>query len=131
MSQQNVEIVWRCLAARDRGDYSTASELFDRDVVVDLSARPDGRIYYGRAEAAKALRSWVELWDDYGYEPEDVLDAGEKVVVLFRETGRGRESGAATVFLGATVWTIQHGKVVHTKTYTDRSEALEAVGLGE
>ena len=33
--------------------------------------------------------------------------------------------------MGATVWTVRHGRVVHTKVYTDRREALEAVGLSE
>ncbi len=75
--------------------------------------------------------AWVERWDDYSYEVEDFLDAGEEVVVLFRESGRGKESGATVEIVGATVWTICEGKVVRTKTYTDRRKALEAVGLQE
>ncbi len=132
MSQENVEIVQRCLAARaDGGLYVDALDLIDPDVVVDLSARPDGRVYYGWRDAANALVTWVDRWDDYRYEAEDFLDAGEEVVVLFRESGRGKESGATVEIVGATVWTIREGKVVRTKTYTDRRKALEAVGLSE
>jgi ketosteroid isomerase-like protein len=131
MSQENVELVRRCLAARDRGDYRAASALFHPDVVVDLSARPDGRVYWGGRDAARAMQHWVDLWDDYSYEAEDVLDAGDSVVVLFRERGRAKASGASVELLGATVWTIRDGKVASSKTYTDRAEALAAVGLAE
>lgn len=129
MSAENVDKVRRCVAARDRGDYSAARDLIDPDVVVDLSVRPDGRVYNGRLAAARALEAWVDLWDDYRYVPEKFLDAGDKVVVLFRESGRGRESGVTSEMLGATVWTIRDGMVVHTKVYTDRKRALRDVGL--
>jgi ketosteroid isomerase-like protein len=131
MSQENVEVVRRCLAARDQGDYASARSLFDPRVVVDLSVRPDGRVYHGGADAAQAMRDWVERWEDYSYAAEEVLDAGENVVVFFRERGRGKGSGASTELVGATVWTLKEGKVVRMKTYTDRTEALEAVGLRE
>jgi ketosteroid isomerase-like protein len=131
MSRENVEIVRRCVAARDRGDYLAAWSLFDPDVVVDLSVRPDGRVYYGGPDAVKAMQTWVERWDDYSYIAEDFLDAGDEVVVLFRESGRGKDSGVTTELLGATVWTLREGRVVRMKTYTDRAEALEAVGLRE
>ena len=128
MSQENVEVVLRCIEARDRGDYAAARDLFDPNLVVDLSARPDGRLYFAGKDAARAMREWVELWHDYTYEVQEVVDAGDEVVVLFREAGRGKESGAAIELLGATVWTVREGRVVRTKTYTDRREAFEAVG---
>jgi ketosteroid isomerase-like protein len=131
MSRENVELVRQCLAARDLGDYRAAQELFHPDLVVDLTARPDGRVYRGREEAAEAMRAWVAVWDDYSYEPQEVIDAGDEVVVFFRETGRGKESGILTEFLGATVWTVEKGRVVRTKTYADRRQALEAVGVRE
>lgn len=121
----------RCLAARGRGDYAAAAELFDPEIVVDLTERPDGGLYRGRAEAAEAMRAWVASWDEYSYEVEDLIDAGGEVVVLFRESARGKESGASSRLLGATVWTVRHGRVVQTKTYTDRARALAAVGLAD
>ena len=129
MSRANVEIVQRCVAARDRGDYADAWALFDPDVIVDLSVRPDGRVYHGGPDALRAMEEWVDRWDDYSYVAEDVLDAGDEVVVLFRESGRGKDSGVTTELVGATVWTLREGRVIRMKTYTNRTEALEAVGL--
>jgi len=131
VSQENLALIRRCVTARDPGSYAAVARLIDPEVVVDLSVRPDGRVYRGRRKAFEALRSWVDRWEDYSYEVERLIDAGDQVVVLFRETGRGKESGVASEIVGATVWTVADGKVVHTKTYTDRREALEAVGLSE
>ena len=75
------------------------------------------------------MREWVRTWDEYVYEVERMIDAGDEVVVFFRERARSKDSGVSVQFLGATVWTVRDGLVVRTKTYTDRKEALEAVGL--
>lgn len=131
MSRENLEVVKSCLAARGRGDYLRAIGHFHPDVVVDLTARPDGQLYGGRRQAASAMRAWVRVWDGYVYEVERMIDAGDVVVVFFRERGRSKDSGVAVQFLGATVWTVRDGLVVRTKTYTDRKEALDAVGLRE
>lgn len=129
VTQENVDLVRRCLAARGEGTYLEAGALFDPDVSVDLSVRPDGRVYRGRREALEAMRAWVQRWEDYRYEAERFFDAGDRVVVFFRELGRGRESGVAVELVGATVWTIHDGKVIRTRTYSDRREALNAVGI--
>jgi ketosteroid isomerase-like protein len=131
MSRENVELVKRCLAARGDGTYLDAAALFDPDLTVDLSVRPDGRVYHGRREALEAMRACVERWDDYQYEAESFFDVEDRVVVFFREVGRGKGSGAAAQLVGATVWTIRDGRVIHTQTYTDRRRALDAVGLRE
>jgi ketosteroid isomerase-like protein len=32
---------------------------------------------------------------------------------------------------GASLWTVRNGKIVRMESYTDRSDALRAVGLAE
>ncbi|HWH45255.1 MAG TPA: nuclear transport factor 2 family protein [Thermoleophilaceae bacterium] len=131
MSSENLDIVRRCVTARDSSGYAAVARFIHPDVVVDLTARPDGRIFRGRAEAARALQSWIGQWEEYSYEAERFIDAGEHIIVFFREHGRGRESGVTSEIVGATVWTVAAGKVIATKTYTNRREALDAVGLRE
>jgi ketosteroid isomerase-like protein len=131
MAQENIELVKRCIAARGEGTYRDAAGLFDPDVTVDLSVRPDGRVYHGRREALEAMRAWVERWDDYHYDAERFLDAEDRVVVFFREIGRGKGSGLTVELIGATVWTIRDGRVVHAQIFADRRQALDAVGLHE
>jgi ketosteroid isomerase-like protein len=110
VSLANVELVKRCLAARGPGTYSEASALFDPNLVVDLSARPDGRIYHGRREALEAMQVWVAHWDYYRYQAEAFFDAGDRVVVFYREHGRGKESRAATELAGALLCLTHFGR---------------------
>src|SRR5918912_1009390 len=63
------------------------------------------------------------------FEPERVLDAGDRVVVLVRVVAEGGVSGIPTERETAHVWTARHGRLSSIQIYRDRAEALEAAGL--
>jgi ketosteroid isomerase-like protein len=132
MSRQDVEVVRKLHDAWLAGDNEAALSLFDPDAVIDMRARPEGRIYRGPEGMYEAMRDWIESWDEYRFEPEDLLDAGAgSVVLLWREYGRGKGSGAGVEIRGATVWEVERGRVVGVRPYTDRRQALEAAGLSD
>jgi ketosteroid isomerase-like protein len=132
MSQENVEVVRRLHEAFLGGDYEAALACFADDAVTDMTVRPDGRLYHGPQGMFEAMAVWIQMWDDYRFEPEDYVDAGdERVVLLWTEYGRGKGSTAPVEIRGGTVWTVRGGKVVRVKPYTNRDRALEAVGLSE
>jgi hypothetical protein len=58
-----------------------------------------------------------------------VLDAGQRVVALTRERGRGKGSDAQVELQGALVFSLSGGKIAHFQGFLDRAEALEAAGL--
>ena len=73
-----------------------------------------------------------EAFEDYRPEVEDLLVAGEKVVTLAIEHGRGRASGARVESRRtAHVWTMRANKAIRLDLYLDRAKALEAAGLSE
>lgn len=74
---------------------------------------------------------WLEPWASYRVEIQDVIDAGEQAVVLIRDFGRRKGSDAEVSILAAAVWTVREGKIARAEFYTDRTEALKAVGLSE
>ena len=39
------------------------------------------------------MRRWLLAWESYRMEVDDYLDAGDSVVIRFRESGRGRGTG--------------------------------------
>lgn len=131
MSQENVEVVERLHRAWLDGDNEKALGFFAADADIDMTARPDGRHYQGPGGMFDAMRDWIETWDEYSFEPEGYLDAGDEVVLLFRERGRGKGSKVEVEIVGATIWTIRDGMVAGVKPYTDRHQALAAVGLSE
>ncbi len=61
-----------------------------------------------------------------------MLDAGDKVVTLAIEHGRGRASGATVeARRTAHVWTMRANKAIRVDLFLDRAQALEAAGLSE
>jgi len=70
-------------------------------------------------------------FDAVGITSEDVIDAGDEAVVLTRDSGRRKGSGAEVSLWGADDWTVRPGKVAPAEFYADRTDAFETVGLSE
>ena len=65
---------------------------------------------------------------DFDQETEDLIDAGDKVVVLVRWRGRGRARGGQGEISLAMVWTVREQAITSVEFFLDRARALEAVG---
>jgi hypothetical protein len=141
MSEQNVEI-WReslegQLAALSAGatpeaTISEMEKIWDPEIELDASdaAVLDlKRVYRGADQVRQFWQEWFSAWEtiDYDYE---LLDAGERVVMLLNLKMRGRTTGIEMPF-GKFAWVsrFKNGRVVHVKLYMSQAEALEATGL--
>ncbi len=62
---------------------------------------------------------------------EQLIDAGDQVVVVVRDGGRLKDSGSEIWNRFVHVWTVRDGKVIRWASYGDKDAALEAVGLSE
>ena len=134
MSQENVEIVRRVYALLTAGD-PTAMDLVAPDFVVDFSRRRVDPFVLSRDEARVGLEGgeYLEPWTaPPTWEPEELIDAGDKVFVFLLTKARGKASGAEVIARVANVWTFREGQAVEMKYFgEDRSAALEAAGLAE
>jgi ketosteroid isomerase-like protein len=131
MSEENVEVVRRCLDAYSAGDNEASLAAFDPDVVFDQSIRPDGGVFHGPDGIAEAMRTWTGAFEDWRLQVEEIIDAGDRVLVIATQFGRGKGSGVETEQRDFSVYTVRNGKIVHLKAFLDRQEALEAAGLQE
>ena len=134
MSQENLEIVRRSVAAFQAGDISGALEALDPEVEWHgtVGGIDEGRVYRGRAEVVQAFAEYFEVWERIELEAERFIDAGgDDVVVFFREVAKGRESGVVVETQTGTVQTLRGGKVAVVRSYMERAAALEAAGLSE
>ena len=91
----------------------------------------DAGEYRGHVGFGRWVEDWGSAWAEYSIEPEEFIDAGERVVavVLMKATGLG--SGVALERQDAIVWELRDGKIVRVDYYNNREQALEAVGLAE
>jgi uncharacterized protein len=133
MSQENVELVRRMLDVYNERSFADNVELIDPAIVWDLSRveLPDGAVYTGRLELTGFVETWEEGFESEHVEAQEILDAGDRVVVFVRHRGRGRLSGIEVDQTFAMVWTMRDGRAVRMDMYPTREEALEAVGLEE
>jgi ketosteroid isomerase-like protein len=84
----------------------------------------------GLGEVRSAFRDWYEAFEDVESDLEELIDAGEHVIVVFTYRGRGRASGAEVEWKHmAGLWTFRDGKVLHVAWLRTREHALEAAGL--
>jgi len=128
MSDENVETVRSSLDAIDRGDAETALSFFSEDVVFEpLVAGP----YYGHAGVVAQWMAFFEEFDDYWFEADELIDAGEEVVLYWRHGGIGKASGIRVENEGGSVFTFKDGKISRVRVYADRAESLKVAGLWE
>lgn len=105
-------------------------ELLHPDFELDLTARvlnPD------RYVGVEGLRRFVdelgETWDEMRLETEEFIDAGDQVVVPILAQLSGRGSGLPMQDRIVQVWSVRDGRAERAEVFTDRADALRAVGL--
>ena len=131
MSQENLEIVQRYLDHwNETGEFLWA-EIDPEAVFVIDSASFVGGTYRGHEGIRELHRLTDEVFDEFWYEVEDMVHAGDSVVVLGRNCARGAQSGATGTQHGALVFRVRGRLVVAYRSYLDQAEALASVGLGE
>jgi ketosteroid isomerase-like protein len=127
MSRENVEIVRRTIERfAQRGPEAVLATVHPN---VEVHARI-GEVYRGHDGALEFLREWLDPWDDYSIDSEEFFDAGDRVVVFIHQRGRGRKSGIEIDQRPALLFGLSGGQIIEWRTFTDREQALKAVGLG-
>src|SRR5687768_6460758 len=92
MTRESVGVVRRSAEALMAGDAEAALAPYAPDVVFDARLRPEGRVYHGRDGVVEGMLDWIGAWEDWRIEVSEYIDAGDKVLSIGRETGRGRGS---------------------------------------
>jgi ketosteroid isomerase-like protein len=123
----NVELVRSIYADWSRGEM--ALDRFDPEIVmVESSAIPGAPSAHGLDAVRRYIESFPRYWREIRIEPQECVDAGDRVIVVARLVGRGRSSGVEVERTWAYVWTLRNGKALRMEAYADRDEALAAVG---
>jgi ketosteroid isomerase-like protein len=131
MSQENVEIVRRNYEAFGRGDVHAAFEDFAPDFELDMSrAIGTDRGVYSLNQFRRLSEEFLEAWETVQVRADELIDAGEHVVMPFTNRLRGRD-GIEVQARGTWLCTIRDGLIVRICLYQEVQEALEAAGLRE
>jgi ketosteroid isomerase-like protein len=132
VSQENVELAKRGIAAFDRRDCVTLRALDHPDVELDFSASvgPEADVYHGVDAVMRFFEKYLDTFEEIALNAERFIDAGASVVIPTRSRSVGR--GGITVFARSTfILTFDDGQIIRTCLYQETDEALNAVGLEE
>ena len=134
MSQENVEIVRRLHAKWGEGDLRAGAELYDSRVqFIPLARIPDTAegLYVGPEGIREFMHGWLKAWTNLTVSAEEIVEAGDSLVVLVCQRGVGKESGVPSELRFYEVWTFRGRSVIRREQFADRADALEAAGLEE
>ncbi len=124
------EALKKAYAGLNANDLAPMVNLFDPHIEwVEPSEFPQGGIYHGR-EAVKAhLSKARDRWAEGTCECERLILGGDKIVafdyvhVRLKDEVEWREGPVTAVY------TFRQGRIVHTRIFVDREQALEWAGI--
>jgi ketosteroid isomerase-like protein len=132
MSQENVEVVRRAHEALNGGDIDALVALCDVDFRLDMSDRVlNPAVYEGHDGIRRFYAEVRDVWASYTWEPEKLVESGDRVIALLRSSGTGRGSGIEMERRTAMIWTVRENRARSLRFFRDRERALEAAGLRE
>jgi len=123
----SIELVKIALKAYGNGDCEIALALADPLIRWDERAsRPDGELVWKHDAVRRAMRRYLDNWQQYGFELEDVAEVTPgKVVGICREQGVDEQGVSVDRRFGG-LWVIEGGKIVSWSTYLTPKEAVRA-----
>jgi ketosteroid isomerase-like protein len=121
--------------AANRGDLEVTFVSYDRDVEFfpprGLVGLGDEASYRGLEARVRYERQWRAEWGDFRYEPDELRDLGDRLLVIGRIRSSGLSSGAAIDSDFANLFTLSAGQIIREQVFFNRAEALELAGLRE
>jgi ketosteroid isomerase-like protein len=117
--------------ALERGELPRTAAMLDAfDPEVEWAPlEAEGKVFHRRSGMVSILEAWYEAMEDWHVEPEEIVDAGESLLLTVRVRARGRASGATVEDRGYAVFRMRDGKVLRCDEYADFDTARKAAGL--
>jgi ketosteroid isomerase-like protein len=129
VSRENLDAVRAMFQAFNEGDYARCFDYIDPNVEwEDPRGIPGGGVHRGHDGVSAWFGRWLAAWDDFGVDVEEMIDAGEHVVVSERLRGTGRSSGVPIDQSWTAVYALREGRIVRRTDYPDVEQALAAIG---
>ena len=128
MIADDVRTLRRAYESPNDGDVEGALAVLDEDAEwCEHSDLPEAGLYRGRDAIRTFLESFLESWEEFHQETEELIAGSHCVLILLRSRSRGKGSGINVEARYAHLWTMEDGRGVRVDAYFDRDEALRAL----
>ncbi|MFL5819432.1 MAG: nuclear transport factor 2 family protein [Solirubrobacteraceae bacterium] len=129
--QESVEVVRAIYDAYNRGDADGIVEVTDPEICIEDHGVIDGASYRGRSGVLEFLAFQSESFREQHVELEELVGVGGALLAVIHLSAEGSASGAPVGGRFAHVWELEEGLIRRLGIYSNKEEALEAVGLRE
>ena len=120
MSEEELQALRRIYDAFSRWDVDELCRNVTHDFEMNL---PETLPFGGTRHGYDGVRAFAVVYQDFiegaWADPDDFLDAGDRVVVLGRMRGRAKATGQAFEMPFAHVWTLTDGVASRCRAYLD------------
>jgi ketosteroid isomerase-like protein len=105
-----------------------AEELWDRDIVLSLpgGVLGGGETWHGHDGMLRFIAHQMEAFREMWVEPQEFIEAGDRLVVPVHFGGEARHTGIELEFTSVHVVTMRNGKAVRIDAFESKQEALDA-----
>lgn len=123
-------VVRRAHDALNRGDAEGLAALSAPDFQLDMSDRVfNPEVYVGHDGIRRFMAEVHEVWESFTWEPTDIREADDVVLVLVHSVGHGRVSGMDIDRHSAMLWRIPEETLLALTFYRDPAAARRAAGI--
>jgi ketosteroid isomerase-like protein len=136
MSEENVEaIIHKAHEAFNRRDQEAWVACWAEDCewrpALERGIEGDEGVFRGHDGLRRWWQAMSEAWKELESEVHEVRAAGEQALAFVTVRGRGRLSDVVIEGQFFELVTVRGGKVLASRDFSDRAEALKAAGLSE
>src|SRR3954451_8161348 len=125
---EDVAVLRDAYEALNHGDVGRALAVLDEDAEwTEHSDLPEAGTYRGRDAIRAFLEGFLESWQDFDQEIEDMITGQGRVLIMLCSRVRGRGSGINVEAAYAHLWTMERGHAVRVDAYFDRDQGLRAL----
>jgi ketosteroid isomerase-like protein len=132
MSQENLDVVARAIAAINARDIDGYLDCCTEDVELRTPMAAVGGVYEGADGIRQFLVDIEDSAPDFRIAVHgiEVID-GDRVLAVTETSSTGRASRIPLAAATTNVYDLEEGKISRVRIFFDRHQALEAVGLAE
>ncbi len=130
MSQENVDAVRRIHAVWEAEGSPVPSGLLDPEIEwVNPPDAVEAGTRQGIDAFGTAVDTLAETFDGVRAQLDELLDMGDRIVVVATLHGRGRGSGADIERRQGYIWTFRDGRAIRFEWFSTSDAALRAAGV--
>jgi ketosteroid isomerase-like protein len=129
MSKENGDVIKSIYKAFGKGDIQAVLELFDPTIewiAAENSPLGDRSPYRGHSQVVEGVFTRIGLeFPGLAIQVDELLDAGDKIVMLGRYHGVRKATGKGFQAQVAHIWTLASGKVTKFQQYLDTYQVAQ------